>query len=96
MQFTPSDIAAMISAMGQTMLIGITPVTGIYSTGPRELQRNGAVIWTDEPTLLIAETDAEQVTLNQTIITINNVDYQAYNRVPDGSGFVEFDLTRDF
>jgi len=96
MQFSPSDIAAMIAAMGQTMLIGITPLTGIYSTGPREITRNGAVVWTDEPTLLLSTADAELVELNQTIITINNVDHQAYNRVPDGAGFVELDLTRDF
>jgi len=96
MQFTPADIAAMIAAMGQQVLVGIDTVTGIYSTGPREITRNGTAVWTDEPTLLLAAADAELVELNQTIITISNVDYQAYNRVPDGAGFVEFDLTRDF
>lgn len=96
MQFSPSDIIGMIVSMGQTCLIGITPVTGIFSTGPREVIRNGVSLYTDTPTLILSATDADLVTRNSTIITIANVDYQAFEKIPDGSGFVSLDLTRDF
>jgi hypothetical protein len=96
MLFSHSDITAMIQAMGTTCLIGITPVTGVFSTGPREIARNGVSVYTDTPTLLLSVADAELVVKNETIITINNVDYQAFEKVADGAGFVELDLTGDF
>ena len=85
-----------LSDFGQAVLIGITPATGIFSTGPREVVRNDARVWTDQPTLLLSEADAATVTRNSTIITIGGVTYQAYEKTPDGSGFVELDLTRDY
>ena len=111
MQFNPADIAAMIAAMPTTATLTTTVpgvgegdppvvttanVTGVFSTGPREVVRNGAMIYTDEPALLLSAADAASVTKNSTVITIGGVQYQAYNAVPDGSGFVELDLTRDF
>lgn len=111
MQFSAADITAMIDAMGTTAtltdttpgagegdppVVTTTTVTGVFSTGPREVIRNGAAIFTDEPALLLSATDAAAVTKNSTVITIDDVEYQAYNAVPDGSGFVELDLTRDF
>lgn len=109
MQFSAADITAMIGAMGQGVSLSntgvdeddnpvttVTAVTGVYSTGPREITRNGAAVWTDEPTLLLSAADAALVTRNSTIITTGGVSYQAYEKTPDGSGFVELDLTRDF
>jgi hypothetical protein len=96
MQFSAADITAMIGAMGQTVTIGTVSKTGVFSTGPREVVRNDARVWTDQPTLLLSEADAATVTRNSTIITIGSVTYQAYEKTPDGSGFVELDLTRDY
>lgn len=81
---------------GSPCLIGITPATGIFSTGPREVVRNGMTIYTDEPSLLLSVADAELAEKNSTIITVDDTDYQAFEKVPDGSGFVELSLTRDF
>lgn len=90
----------MLAAMGQTITIGTglgsSTATGVFSDGPHEVTRNGVVLITDQPTLLLDTTAAAMVTTDSTIITIGGVQYQAFNKVPDGAGFVELDLTRDF
>jgi len=96
MQFTAADIAAMLGAMGQTVTIGTTSAIGVFSDGPREVIRNGVTVITDSPTLLLDTTTAALVTTDSTVITISTLNYQAYNKVPDGAGFVELDLTRDY
>jgi hypothetical protein len=53
-------------------------------------------ISTTGPLLTLSETDAALVTENSTIITINAVTYQATQKLPDGSGFVELELTKDY
>lgn len=100
MQFTAADIADMLAAMGQTITIGegagASTATGVFSDGPHEVTRNGVVLITDQPTLLVDTTAAALITTDSTVITIAGVQYQAFNKVPDGAGFVELDLTRDF
>ena len=96
MQFSPADITAMIDAMGQPVTVGLTQTTAGFSTGPREVVRNNMTVYTDTPTLLVSVAVGDLVEKNLTIITVDDVDYQAFEKVPDGSGFVELDLTRDF
>lgn len=96
MQFTAADITAMIDAMGQPVTVGLTQTTAVFSTGPREVVRNGMTVYTDTPTLLVSAAVGDLVEKNETIITVDSTDYQAFEKVPDGSGFVELDLTRDF
>jgi hypothetical protein len=96
MQFSPADITAMIDAMGQPVTVGLAQTTAVFNTGPREVARNGMTVYTDTPTLLVSVAVGDLVEKNLTIITVDDVDYQAFEKVPDGSGFVELDLTRDF
>jgi tetrahydrodipicolinate N-succinyltransferase len=85
-----------MAAMGTACTIGTTSAIGVFSDGPREVIRNGVMIITDTPSLLLDTTNAALVTTDSTVITISGVNYQAYNKVPDGAGFVELDLTRDY
>ncbi len=96
MHFSQADITAMIDAMGQPVVVGLTQTTAVFSTGPREVVRNGMTLYTDTPALLVSAEVGELVEKNETIITVDDVDYQAFEKVPDGAGFVELDLTRDF
>ena len=97
MNLTGDEITGLALAdFGRAILIGSTPAVGIFNTGPREVIRNGVMVITDTPSLLLDTTTAALVTTDSTVITISSVNYQAYNKVPDGAGFVELDLTRDY
>ena len=96
MHFSPADITAMIDAMGTTCLIGINPATGVFSTPGKAVDLQTGSIITTEPSLLVDQATADLVIENSTIITINNVDYQATDKMPDGAGFIALSLTTDF
>lgn len=96
MKFTPADIAGILAVVGSPIdLEGVATVGYFCETG-KPIIRDGATFITSEPILKLSETDAAAVLKNDTIITIEGVAYQAYQKTPDGSGFVELDLTRDF
>lgn len=96
MQFSAADIAAMLAAFGQAVTIGAVSTTGAFDAPGKPVIRNGETIITDAPTLLLSEADAALVTKDSTVLTIGGVTYQAYEKTPDGAGFVELDLTRDY
>lgn len=89
-------VELLLQRFGVPVLIGSTPVTGIFIEPGKPIERNGVVVNTTEPMLQLKTSDAALVTTASTVIAIAGVNYQAFNKVPDGSGFVEFDLTRDF
>ncbi|MCX5875307.1 MAG: hypothetical protein NT087_03215 [Deltaproteobacteria bacterium] len=96
MKFSTSDTAAMLSAMGGPVTIGGVDYTGDFADPGKPVFRNGETIITDSPTLLLSEAVAALVTKDSTVLTIGGVNYQAYGKTPDGVGFVDLDLTRDF
>lgn len=96
MQFTAADRAAMISAMGTACTIGSTAAVGVFSAPGMAIEHNGMTLITTEPTLLLDAAVAATVTNNSTVITIGGVQYQAFEKMPDGSGFVLLNLTTDF
>lgn len=96
MQFSAAAIAAMLSALGGPVTIGAAAVTGVFNEPGQPVNRNGVTVITDAPTLLLSVADAAPVVKDSTVITIDGVLYQVYEKTPDGAGFVELDLTRDF
>jgi hypothetical protein len=96
MQFSAADIAAMISAMGTACTIGVAPAVGVFSAPGMAIEHNGMTLVTTEPTLLLDEVVAATVTNNSTVITIGGVQYESFEKMPDGSGFVLLNLTTDF
>lgn len=98
MKFPTADIAAMLFALGgQAVIIGGAPATiGLFDAPGKPVIRNGETIITDAPTLLLSDADAALVTKDSTVIVVGGVSYQAYEKTPDGAGFVELDLTRDY
>jgi len=95
-KFADADITAMLAAMGEAVTIGATAATGLFSEPGRPVVRDGMTVVTTTPSLLLAEADAALVTINSTTITVAGVQYQAFLKTPDGAGFVDLDLTRDF
>lgn len=91
------EIAGMAQAdFGRSILIGLTPVTGIFSAPGKSVDHYDGAVITTAPTLLVDIATAALVEENSTIITINNVDYQATDKTPDGAGLVVLSLTTDF
>ena len=103
MKFASDDIAAMLAAFGQAVTIGGisvhadgSPIMGEFDDPGKPVIRNGETIITDSPTLLLSEADAALVIKDSTVIVVAGASYQAYEKTPDGVGFVELDLTRSF
>ncbi len=96
MQFSADDIAVMLDMLGDSVLIGAASTVGIFSEpGKREDVYTGNII-TTAPVLLLSSADAATVTENSTIITIGGTQYQAFEKVPEGDGFMMLALTKDF
>lgn len=79
----------------QTATTGIT-IQAFFQTSGKTIGSDGYLLVTSEPSILVSEADGAMIIRNATIITIDAVDYQAFNNLPDGAGFIQFDLTRDF
>lgn len=96
MQFSAADRAAMLAAMPTACTIGAAPAVGVFSAPGMAIEHNGMTLVTTAPTLLLDEVVAATVTNNSTVITVGGVQYQAFEKMPDGSGFVLLNLTADF
>lgn len=91
-----SDMAVFLEALGEPVLVDdFTTITGIYDDQPKEIVQNGVAIWSDTPTLTVAAIDAEGIELNDTVLTVSGIEYQAFSRIPMRLQ-VQFHLTRDF
>lgn len=89
-------VELLLQRFGVPITIGSTPETGIFIEPGKKIEHNGLEIITTEPMLQLKTSVAATVTTDSTVITIAGVQYQAFNKVPDGSGFVELNLTTDF
>lgn len=92
-----SEIGSMALAdFGRPVTIGATAAVGVFSAPGMAIEHNGMTLITTEPTLLLDAAVAATVTNNSTVITIGGVQYQVFEKMPDGSGFVLLNLTTDF
>lgn len=96
MKFPPSDQAAMLAAFGSQIIIGAIPVTGLYQSAGKVVQLFDGQIVTTGPIITLSESDAEMVDENSTIISVDGTQFQATQKLPDGAGFVDIELTKDF
>lgn len=96
MKFTHADQIAILTGTGGPITIGTTGTVGKFKAAGKLVEMYGGGVTTTGPLLLLSETDAATVTENSTTITIDAVAYQATQKLPDGSGFVELELTKDF
>lgn len=96
MQFSAADRSAMLAAMATACTIGVAPAMGVFSAPGMTIEHNGMSLITTEPALLLDEVVAATVTNNSTVITVGGVQYQAFEKMPDGAGFVLLNLTQDF
>lgn len=101
MKFSAADQAAMLSAIGDVVVISDDFLQPSYTTkgsfeqaGKLVQQYDGSVITTG-PTVTLSEADAALVR-EDSIITIDAVDYVHTQKMPDGSGLVTMELTKDF
>lgn len=86
----------MVNAMADAILIGITPASGIFQSAGKFVELYNGSVGTTGPLLTVSETTAASITENSTVITIGGVTYQATQKLPDGAGFVELELTKDY
>lgn len=86
----------MVDAMADSILIGSTAATGVFQAAGKMVPLFDGSIATTGPVLTVSEADAALVTRNSTVITIGAVTYQVTQKTPDGAGFVELELTKDF
>lgn len=96
MKFSTGDISAMIDAMGDDIVIGSVNTVGIFQSAGKMVELYNGSVGTTGPLLTLSEASAALVTENSTVITISGVQYQATQKLPDGAGFVELELTKDF
>lgn len=96
MQFAAAEVKGMIAAMGADINIGALPARGVFQQAGKLVVLLDGSVTTSEPLLLLAPDDAALVVENDTIITIDAVQYQCIKKLPDGAGFIELQLTRDF
>ena len=89
-------VELLLQRFGVPITIGSTPETGIFIEPGKQIERNGAVVVTTEPMLQLKTSVAATVTNNSTVITIGGVQYESFEKMPDGSGFVLLNLTTDF
>ena len=96
MKFSASDITAMLTAAGEAIEIdGCVTVGKFKKSGKLVTSYDGSVITTG-PLLILSDDDATLVTENETIIDIAGDLYQATQKMADGSGMTELELTKDY
>lgn len=89
-------IAAMVTDLGDVIDIGGAVANGIfYEPGKQVVQFDGSVS-TTSPYLVLDAAAAARVTVNDTVIAINGIEYQAVNIQRDRAGWFGLMLTRDF
>lgn len=97
MLFESDDIAVLLDALGTAVTIDdASVVTGVFAAEDRRIEADGASFWTTTPTVALATADAELVTVSGSVLTIEGVDYQPFDKQGPTSGTVTFFLTRDF
>lgn len=96
MKFTAADITAMIDAFGDDVTTDFETMRGIYQAPGKVFDSYNGGIVTTSPTLLLSEIDAALITENSTFITIGAETFQAIEIMPDGAGFSELTLTKDY
>lgn len=96
MKFDPDDVTSILEDVGQAVLIGVTTVYGKFKSTGKIIELYNGSVSTSGPLLLVSETSGALVTENSTAITIEGTVYQATQKLHDGAGFVELELTKDF
>lgn len=87
-------IASMVEDLGMEIAIDGESSSGIFYEAGKQVQMFDGSISTTGPLLIV--NDVSGITVNKTIITINDVDYQPINIQQDRSGWWSLNLTRDF
>ena len=96
MQFSAADQAAMIASLSVSITIGTTSAVGVFAAAGKVVPMFDGSFSTTGPLLTLDTATAALVTENSTVITIGGVTYQATQKIPDGTGFFEFELTKDY
>ena len=98
MKFSAADQTAILAATGQPVSLDFYPTIGKLKEAGKLVQMYDGSVNTTGPLLILSEADAALVTENSTIITIIDTDvtFQVTQKLPDGAGFVECELTKDY
>lgn len=96
MKFSATEISAMVRAMADSILIGSTAAYGVFQAAGKTVPMYDGSVITTGPLLTVSEATAALITENSSIITIGSTAYQATQKVPDGAGFVDIELTKDY
>jgi len=96
MKFSDSDITGFLSAMGDSVIINSVSYPCLFLTSGEPVTRDGITFVTTEPVVTVADSTAALVTINDTVMTIDSISYQAYRKTPLGNGLTELDLTKDY
>jgi acetyl/propionyl-CoA carboxylase alpha subunit len=96
MKFSAADTAAMINAMGDEVFTPFESFYGLFQEAGKLVQTFSGEVVSSGPILTVTEAMADNIIENETALTINDINYQATQKLPDGAGFVEIELTKDF
>lgn len=96
MTFTAADQTAILTATGEPVSIDGTDTIGKFKAAGKLVQLFDGSVVTTGPTVILSATDAAEITLNSTELTIRDTDYQATQRMIADGGLVEFELTTDY
>lgn len=101
MKFSAADQIAMLSAIGDPIVItdDFLPndytITGLFDQAGKLVQQYDGSVMTSGPTVTISEADAALVR-EESILTIDGIDYIHTQKMPEGSGLVTLELSKDF
>ena len=86
----------MLTAFGDAAIIGGITYVCEFSKAGKLVQMYDGSVSTTGPLLTVSTTTAALITENSTVITVAGTTYQATRKQPDGAGFVELELTKDY
>lgn len=91
-------ITAAFADFGETALIdnGTSIIGGLFSAVERAMDDGDIEIQLDNPTFTVSAADAESMTNNSTVLTIDGIHYQIHDRSKAAMGLVTLYLTRDY
>lgn len=96
MQFNSVDKAAMLSMTGDRVYIGGQPFSCLFDAAGKTVTLYDGQVVTTGPMLTLDSTTAVRITEMVTRIDVDGTEYRATQKLADGAGFVEIELTVDF
>lgn len=96
MEFSETDISAMLTAMGDSVTIAGTDYPCLAQIAGKIVQHFDGSIATTGPVITVSAATAGLVAENSSYVDISGQTWLVVGKLPDGAGMVDIELTRDF